>query len=123
MNGQHQPIELPEIHEHDFRSNVPMFGPIIQFVRRTLYQLVAKWGVAVVIDQQNRINQTIAQYLDRQAREYDAQLRELDARLIEQDRDLAYLSRTIAELQVRQRYRVKLLQPQSHSEPQPPDVG
>ncbi len=31
MNGQHQPIELPEIHEHDFRSNVPMFGPIIQF--------------------------------------------------------------------------------------------
>jgi GT2 family glycosyltransferase len=116
MNGERQPIELPEIHEHDFRSNVPMFGPIIQLVRRTLYQLTAKWGVAVVIDQQNRINQAIAQYL----MEYKKQLQEYDARLIEQDRDLAYLSRTIAELELRQRHLVKSLPPQSHSEPQPP---
>lgn len=122
VNNQHQPFELPEIREHDFQSRVPVLGPIIQFIRRALYQLTAKWGIVVVIDQQNRMNQMIMQHLNRQACELDTRLRELDDRLIDQDRDLAYLSRTIAELELRQRHLAKLLRPQSHSEPQPPTV-
>jgi hypothetical protein len=106
MNGQPQPIELPVIHEHDFRSQMPVIGPLIQLVRRGLYALTAKWGVAAVIDQQNWINQMIVQEMDRR-------LRECDARLIDQDRDLAYVSRAMAELEVRHRHLLRLIQAQS----------
>jgi len=109
MNSYHQPLELPKIREHDFQSHVPVFGPIIQFIRRALYQLTAKWGIVVVIDQQNRINQMLTQYL----RELDDRLRELDDRLIDQDRDLAYVSRAIAELEIQQRHLLRLIQARS----------
>lgn len=116
MNSQHQPFELPALREHDFQSRVPVFGPIVQFIRRALYQLTAKWGVVVVIDQQNQINQTLTRYLcelDDRLRELDDRLRELDDRLIDQDRDLAYVSRTVAELEIRQRHLLRLIQAQS----------
>jgi len=105
MDDQLYPIQLPALHEHDFRSKVPVIGPLIRLARRGLYRLTSKWGVLVVIDQQNRINQMIAQYL----MEYDRRRREYEARLIDQDRDLTYLSRIIAELEVRQRHLAKLV--------------
>lgn len=102
MNEQTQPMQLPTLHEHDFRSQVPLVGPLIQVMRRALYRLTAKWGVLAVIHQQTRINQMIAAYLQ-----------EHDARLIDQDRDLAHLARTVAELEVRQRYLARELSSRS----------
>jgi hypothetical protein len=98
-------LELQLIREHEFNSQAPIIGPFISWVRRALYTLTAKWGVRVVIDQQNQINQHIAQQL----REFEIRLEELDMRLIEQDRDLAPLSRAVAELEIRQRYLVRTL--------------
>ncbi len=118
MEGQSQPIELPVIREHDFRSEVPVMGPLIRVVRSAVYQLTAKWGVLSVIHQQNQINQDVVRYL----REHEERLCEYDARIIEQDRDLAYLSRAIAELEIRQRHLVELVQSQSDAAPQPPIV-
>ena len=119
MDGQLQPIELPVIHEHDFRSQMPVIGSLVRLVRSALYRLTAKWGVLSVIHQQNQVNQDIAHYL----REHEERLREYDARIIEQDRDLAYLSRAIAELEVRQRHLVELVRSQSDAAPQAPLVS
>ena len=112
MNGQPQPIELPVIHEHDFRSQMPVIGSFVRLVRSALYRLTAKWGVLSVIHQQNEINRTIAQHLT----DSDRRLREYEDRLIEQDRDLAYLSRVVAELEIRQRHLSKLVQAQSRAQ-------
>ena len=107
MDDQSHSGQLPVLHEHDFRSSVPMAGRFIQWVRRGLYGLTAKWSVRVVIDQQNQINQTIAQYLQ-----------EYEARLIEQDRDVVHLARLVAELEMQQRYLSRLVQ--SRSDPADP---
>ena len=109
MDDQPQRIELPVIHEHDFRSQVPVIGSLVRLVRSALYRLTAKWGVLSVVHQQNEINRTIAQHLT----DSDRRLREYEDRLIEQDRDLAYLSRAVAELEIRQRHLSKLVQAQS----------
>jgi hypothetical protein len=93
MDGQFQPVNLPLIREHDFESQLPVIGPLVQFVRRALYQLTAKWGVWAVIQQQNQINQTIIDLLQ-----------DYETRLIEQDRDLAHVARTVAELEIQNRY-------------------
>ncbi|MDW8068304.1 MAG: hypothetical protein RML46_05265 [Anaerolineae bacterium] len=96
---------LPELHEHDFRSFVPVIGPLISFIRRLLYNLTAKWGVWAVIQQQNRINQMLAEWLHHQNQMIKEQL-------IDIDRDLTLLARTVAEIEVRQRYLLQLLQSQ-----------
>ena len=99
-------LKLPDLHEHDFRSTVPLIGPFVSFTRRWLYRLTARWGVYSVIQQQNQINYQLTQYLidlvDRVAR-LERQVTDDDLRLIEQDRDVAYLSRVIAELEIQQR--------------------
>ncbi len=133
MSETSTPIHVPALHEHDFRSNVAVVGPLIQAVRRVVYNLTARWGVMAVLQQQNYINAVIAQQLNEQAaqlRQYDAQLRQYDAqlrqheaqlaeyhtqliefddRLIDQDRDLARFSRITAETELRQRYLARRL--------------
>ncbi len=103
MNDQLQPIPLAVLHEHDFRSKVPIVGPLISRVRRGLYSLTAKWAMRVLIEQQNQVNAIIAQRLN----ENDQRLREFDARLLEQDRDLTHLIRTTAELQIQLRAQLR----------------
>lgn len=98
-----EPIQVSPLREHDFRSRVPIAGPFIGWLRRTLYRLTARWGVLALTHQQARINQTVATYLQ----DYHARLSEYESRLIEQDRDLAHLSRIAAEIEIRQRYLAK----------------
>jgi len=87
---------LPLLREHDFPSLVPLVGPLIRLVRRFLYWLTAKWAVWFLIQQQNQINQIIGNWL-----------REQESMLIDLDRDLALLARTVAEIEIRQRYLAK----------------
>ena len=110
MDDQARPVQLPILHEHDFRSSTPIAGPLIGWLRRTAYRLSARWGVWSVIGQQNHVNRLVAQHLDaQQARaardraEMTQYLAELDRRLIDQDRELTQLRRTVAELELRQR--------------------
>lgn len=93
---------LPELREHDFRSSLPIIGPLISLIRRTLYNLTAKWGVWAVIQQQNRINRMI-----------EERLHNLETLLVDLDRDLALLTRTVAEIEVTQRQLVRVLRDQS----------
>jgi len=102
LDNQLHPIRLPVLHEHNFRSSVPVIGPLISFVRRGLYTFTAKWALMVLIDQQNHVNDLIAQYLNR--------LQEFDARLIEQDRDLTHLARSLTETQIQLRSCLKAIE-------------
>jgi hypothetical protein len=90
---------LPLLREHDFPSSVPVVGPLIRLVRRFLYWLTAKWAVLFLIQQQNQINQIVENWL-----------REQESILIDLDRDLALLARTVAEIEIRQRYLEKMLE-------------
>ncbi len=99
MDSQEEQIRrLPLLREHDFRSSVPVIGPVIQLVRRALYWLTAKWAVWVVIQQQNQINQMIEEWLRGQ-----------EALLTDMDKDLAFIARRVAEIEIRQRYMARLL--------------
>jgi len=113
MNSdEKQTRRLPSLREHDFRSSVPLIGPLIQWTRRILYQLTAKWAVWVVIQQQNQINRMVEEWLREQEallREQEALLREQEALLIDMDKDLAVLARTVAEIETRQRYLLQRL--------------
>lgn len=100
----------PSLREHDFRSPVPIIGPLIRLIRQALYWLTAKWGVWAVIQQQNQINRMIEDWL-----------REQSALLVDLDRDLALLARTVAEIEVRQRYLMRMLGSQQESDPSAPE--
>lgn len=100
---------LPALREFDFPSRVPVIGPVISFVRRLLYSLTAKWGVWAVIQQQNQINRMVEEWL-RNQKEW---LRNQSEIIIDLDRDLTLLARTVAEIEVRQRYLFRVLQSQS----------
>jgi hypothetical protein len=78
-------------------------GPLIRLVRRFLYWLTAKWAVWFLIQQQNQINQIIGNWL----REQESLLREQESLLIDLNRDLTLLARTVAEIEIRQRYLAK----------------
>lgn len=104
---------LPELREHDFRSSVPVIGPLISWMRRLLYSLTAKWGVWTVIQQQNRINQMIEERLCRMEDNIEDQLHDLRTLLVDLDRDLTLLARTVAEIEVRQRCLLRAIQSQS----------
>jgi hypothetical protein len=113
VDDQVQPVQLPPdavyppLQEHDFQSDVPIVGPLIRSFRRLVYGLAARWGVLAVIQQQNQVNQLVAQHLTRLGQRMD----ELDARLVDQDRDLAHLARAVAEVGIRQRYLAKTVSP------------
>jgi GT2 family glycosyltransferase len=96
LNASNSGQQLPTLQEFDFPSKVPVVGSLISLVRRFLYSLTAKWAVWFLIQQQNQINQIIGNWL-----------REQESMLIDLDRDLALLARTVAEIEIRQRYLAK----------------
>jgi uncharacterized protein YoxC len=89
-------------------------------MRRFLYSLTAKWAVWFLIHQQNQINQMIENRLREQEsllreqesllREQESLLRKQESLLIDLDRDLALLTRTVAEVEVCQRYLMRILE-------------
>jgi hypothetical protein len=82
-------------------------------MRRFLYSLTAKWAVWFLIHQQNQINQIIENRLREQEsllRKQESLLREQESLLIDLDRDLALLTRTVAEVEVCQRYLMRILE-------------
>lgn len=101
---------LPELHEHDFHSSVPVIGPLISLIRRLLYNLTAKWGVWAVIQQQNRINQMIEEQLRWINQAINERLCHQEAMLVDLDRDFALMARRVAEIEVRQRQLLRMLQ-------------
>lgn len=103
MNDQSQPTRLPLLEEFQFQSHVPIVGSLISAVRRGLYGLASRWAVRYLMQQQNEINRKLLQTV----RDYTDRLEEYDARLVDQDRDLVYLTRTVAELELRQRHMLK----------------
>jgi len=102
IKGLRSGNQLPLLEEFSFPSNVPVIGPLISLIRRFLYSLTAKWAVWFLIQQQNQINQMIEDWI-----------REKEALLIDLDRDLALLARKVAEIEVCQRYLMRILKENS----------
>ncbi len=101
------PFQIMPLQDYHFHSKVPVLGAFIAGLRSVVYNVAARWGVQYVIVQQNEVNfQLVAQLqvLETQLQECQARLQEYEERLIEQDRDLATLARTVAEVNIRQRY-------------------
>jgi len=98
--------QLPLLEEFSFPSKIPVVGPLISFIRRLLYGLTARWAVWFLIQQQNQINQIIEDWL----RQIEDRLRQQEALLIDIDRNLALLARTVAEIEICQRYLMKKLE-------------
>jgi hypothetical protein len=118
MSKQLRDFQLPVLEEHHFRSGVPVLGPVISWLRNAVYNVAARWGVLAVITRQNEINQRLTahlQVLETRLQEYEVRLQEYEVRLIDQDYDLALLARTLAEVDLRQRYLAKALPLQEHA--------
>jgi GT2 family glycosyltransferase len=96
VKGSGSMHNLPLLEEFSFPSKMPVIGSLVSLIRRFLYSLTAKWAVWFLIQQQNQINQIVENWL-----------REQESMLIDLDRDLALLARTVAEIEIRQRYLAK----------------
>ena len=113
--------QLPLLEEFSFPSKIPVVGPLISFIRRLLYGLTARWAVWFLIQQQNQINQIIEDRLRQQeallidinrnlASIKSGDIPNLAKLLIDIDRNLALLARTVAEIEICQRYLMKKLE-------------
>ncbi len=76
-----------EVRERPFRSTVPVIGPAIAWLRARWSDLVARWYVLPMVEQQNAFNRLVV-----------SQLAELEARLVAQDRQQTELIHRLAAL-------------------------
>jgi len=53
-----------EVREHTFVSTVPLMGPLIAGFRRLWNSISTQWAIRAVLQQQNRVNQALAEHLD-----------------------------------------------------------
>ncbi len=84
-------FEVPDLEEFEFRSTVPVIGPVIAWLRSVWYNVAARWAVRYLIQQQDEIN-----------RQQEMSIRSLGQRLSALERRLseesAFLAREIARL-------------------------
>lgn len=85
------------IREQPFRSDKPIIGPIIVWLRTVWNNISTRWYVLPLLQQQNEFNASVVAYL----REMNERLAEIDERLIDLDRDQMALTHNVAELSYR----------------------
>jgi hypothetical protein len=86
------PVEL-RAHEFEFRSSLPLVGPVLAWLRSTWYNVAARWAVRYLAQQQEAVNRA---YLSRIA-EQEA----MDAHLVHSLVSLSQeLARTIQQLDI-----------------------
>ena len=85
--------EKGRLEERPFSSSVPLFGPLIVWIRRAWNSVAAKWVIRPLIRQQNEFNALIVQQMSN----FESQIFE---QVIEQDREQTVLIREMGELNV-----------------------
>lgn len=95
---------LPALTEFEFRSALPVVGPLVALIRRTWSAVAAKWAIRHLIHQQQAINQELAKRLQQLTdavlaleRQQIAQLRDLDAQERQADATNRFLLESIAQ--------------------------
>ena len=105
MSEPAAPLDVPALREHEFRSTVPIVGPLIAGVRRALYALTAKWPLRVALDQQTHINRQLVQQLF----EHETRLHSSEARLHECETQLQEYAARLHECETQlQEYAARL---------------
>ena len=105
MSEPSAPFDVPALREHEFQSKVPIVGPLIVTVRRTLYSLTAKWPLRVALDQQTHINRQLVQQLF----EHETRLHSSEARLHECESQLQEYAARLHECETQlQEYAARL---------------
>ena len=76
-----------EVQEIPFTSSVPIFGPIVVFVRNSWNSVATKWYVRRIVQQQNQYNRLLADLVEH-----------CYTQLVEEDRETSEVIHDIAEL-------------------------
>jgi Mg2+ and Co2+ transporter CorA len=95
--------EKGRLEEQPFTSSVPLFGPLIVWIRSAWNGVAAKWVVRQIMQQQNDFNALIVQQMNN----FESQILE---QVIEQDREQTALIREMGELSVQLNQMNRLLE-------------
>ncbi len=95
--------EKGRLEEQPFTSSVPLFGPLIVWIRSAWNSVAAKWVIRPVIQQQNEFNALIVQQLS----SFESQMFE---QVIEQDREQTVLIREMGELSLQLNQMIRMLE-------------
>ena len=93
---------ISPLEEFEFRSMMPVIGPLVAWLRSAWYNVAARWAVRYLIQQQNGINQRQEMYvrsLERRLSFLERRLSDLERRLSEEE---TFLAREIAGLTCRE---------------------
>jgi hypothetical protein len=103
-----KPREFLALQEFQFRSTVPVIGPVIARLREACYNIAARWAIRYLIQQQTTINQQQTTINQQQAsinRELWATICALERRLTEssvsQAREIARLIQELERMKQR----------------------
>ena len=91
------------LEEQPFTSSVPLFGPLIVWIRSAWNSVAAKWVIRPVIQQQNEFNDLIVQQMS----SFESQVFE---QVIEQDREQTVLIREMGELSLQLNQMIRMLE-------------
>lgn len=87
--------EKGRLEEQPFTSSVPLFGPLIVWIRSAWNSVAAKWVIRPVMQQQNEFNALIVEQMN----DFKCQIYEqVIEQVIEQDREQTELVREMGEL-------------------------
>jgi hypothetical protein len=95
--------EKGRLREQPFTSNLPLFGPLVVWLRTAWNNVAAKWVLRSLMQQQNEFNNLVV----RQIAGFEEQIA---AQVITQDREQTALTRDIGELGVQVQQMLRLLQ-------------
>jgi len=95
--------EKGRIEEQSFTSSVPLFGPLIVWIRSAWNGVAAKWVIQPIIQQQNEFNALIVQLMSN----VESQVFE---QVIEQDREQTALIREMGEFSLQLNQMNRLLE-------------
>lgn len=92
-------MDKADVSEQPFRSQAPVVGPLIAWVRSLWNSVATKWYVRPMLAQQNRFNRLLVE-----------RLVDHEARLIEQDREQTTLTHDLADVAAQLQQTNRLLQ-------------
>lgn len=92
-------MDKADVSEQPFRSQAPVVGPLIAWVRSLWNSVATKWYVRPMLAQQNRFNRLLVE-----------RLADHEARLIEQDREQTTLTHDLADVAAQLQQTNRLLQ-------------
>ena len=98
-----KPIDW-EVREQPLSSNVPVFGPLIAWIRNLVNSISTKWYLRSILQQQNELNHRLieqAAQLQLQLSEQDREISVLISDLTEMTNQLTQMNKALAALETK----------------------